>query len=34
VTEEAARLALEQGANGVHDSLDRRAREYRAATRP
>jgi tetratricopeptide (TPR) repeat protein len=34
VTDEAARLALEQGANGVHTSLDRRSKIYRAAIEP
>jgi len=31
VTEEAARLASEQGSSGFHDTLDRRAKAYRAA---
>ncbi|MBW2665268.1 MAG: tetratricopeptide repeat protein [Deltaproteobacteria bacterium] len=34
VTEEAARLALARGSKGVHASLDRRAKAYRAAMEP
>jgi tetratricopeptide (TPR) repeat protein len=34
VTEEAARLAHAQGSQGVHTSLDRRAKTYRAAMEP
>ena len=34
VTEEAAGLAQAQGSKGVHTSLDRRAKSYRAAMEP